>query len=132
MYVQLCLAIPRMQNDMVIQGRRKMIKVRGLNGGCEPPLGGSRGMPRAKFFSLKHVFLHLGVRFGIELGPKKDSIFLCAIHLCAMRIKCGQMCIHLEIRILGGLSPLFLNVRGFKPCPHGSYGHVVIYPYHPR
>jgi hypothetical protein len=71
MYVQLCLAIPRMQNDMVIQGRRKMIKVRGLNGGCEPPLGGSRGMPRAKFFSLKHVFLHLGVRFGIELGQRK-------------------------------------------------------------
>jgi hypothetical protein len=68
----------------------------------------------SKFFSLNEAAVPRGIllQYGQiwdRAGEKKDQIFLCAIHLCAMRIKRVQLCIyfeiHLEMIIFRGAQP---------------------------
>jgi hypothetical protein len=86
------------------QGRRKMIKVRGAERLARTAARGAPGAwPAGKFLifnSLKHVFLHLGVRFGIELGRRKiqssSASYISAP--CVLNVSV-QLCIHFEIHL---------------------------------
>jgi hypothetical protein len=71
-----CFSVRRMDLvwDSRVRAVGRLLKLGGLNGGREQPLRGPGACPSGKcliFNSLKHVFLHLGVRFGIEIGQRK-------------------------------------------------------------